>query len=138
MSLSWSSDLAIGVPEIDEQHQELFARAAAFLDAGSSARTDRLLDLLAQLGAYIERHFETEARLMRQHGYPGIDARLAEQGELRRTFGRLVNRFARYGEDPRVASEVEAEIIAWLGEHVSTADRELGAFLKRSIAPAAA
>lgn len=130
-SSEWSPALCIGVAEIDQQHEELFALANALVDAVGAARTERLLELLAHLGSYIAKHFETEEALMRRTGYPDRDAHVREHRAFTATFNRLVAAFARYGsDDGRVASQVEQEVTQWLERHVATSDMALGEFLR--------
>lgn len=134
----WTPALGVGVPEIDRQHEELYALTGAFLEEAGTARVDRLVELLAHLGAYIATHFATEEALMRRAAYPGLDAHVREHRAFSATFQRLVSAFARYGDDARVASEVERAVTEWLERHVATADMALGEFLRaRSGAPLA-
>lgn len=126
----WSPALDIGVAALDRQHEELFALTAAFIDEVGAARTDRLLELLALLGSFIATHFSTEEALMRRAGYPGTEAHVREHQAFTRTFNQLVAAFARYGDDARVASDVEREVTQWLERHVATADMALGEFLR--------
>lgn len=125
-----SPALGVGVPEIDRQHEALYALTGAFREAAGSARTERLLELLAHLGAYVATHFATEQALMRRCGYPGLDAHVREHRAFSETFQRLVAAFARYGDDVRVATLVEHEVTAWLERHVATSDMALGEFLR--------
>jgi hemerythrin len=133
----WSPALDIGVAALDRQHEELFALTAAFIDEVGAARTDRLLALLAHLGSFIATHFSTEEALMRRSGYPGLDAHVCEHQAFTRTFNELVAAFARYGDDARVASDVEREVTQWLERHVATSDMALGEFLRATGEPLA-
>lgn len=130
MTPRWTPDLAVGVEDIDRQHEELFDLTRRFLEAVGSARTEQLLDVLAHLGGHIDTHFATEEALMRVHGYPGAEAHAREHAAFRVTFEELVSRFARYGDDERVQSAVEREVCNWLERHIATSDRALGEFLR--------
>lgn len=61
---TWSPSLAIGVPEIDDQHRTLFERAGRFAAAvhghERNARLEELFDFLAE---YALEHFASEERL---------------------------------------------------------------------------
>lgn len=68
--LTWNDSLLTGVDEIDRQHRSLIdiineANAKLADNPGKQLVGDTLFDLLA----YAAYHFETEERLMSQHGY---------------------------------------------------------------------
>ena len=128
--ITWTPELAIGVEVIDEQHRELFAHVARFLSTVDAGRIEELLDLLHFLGSYVEAHFRTEEDLMREAGYPALEAHAREHDAFRAMFGAVVGQFARYGDDPRVAAFAQREVCSWLESHVSTTDRELGTWLR--------
>ena len=83
MPLAWSPSLAIGVEEIDAQHEELFRRAERLVRAlrtGDRAGVDALFTYLA---GYAEKHFLVEERLMEGAGYPGLAAHRAAHARFR-------------------------------------------------------
>ena len=123
-------DLRLGLDELDEGHEQLFALGAALVEAAGSARSDRSLELLSRLGTYIARHFATEENLMRETAYPAMEEHLAEHRALQATYARVVAAFARYGDEARVADAVEAEIMGWLEHHVRTSDLALARHVK--------
>lgn len=128
-SSPWTPELAIGVAEIDEQHEQLFALCTAFVDGVGAARSEQLVDLLAHLGSYIVKHFATEESLMASTEYPDMEAHVREHRAFQRTFARLVSSFARYGDEARVVADVKSEVTEWLAHHVATSDRLLGEHL---------
>jgi hemerythrin len=130
MGVSWTADLSTGVAAIDEQHQELMAHVEKFVETADAGRIDELLDLLHFLGGYVELHFGTEEALMLRAAYPDLEAHRKEHAAFRKTFGELVARFARYGEDPRVGEFVRREVCAWIEQHVRTTDRAMADFFR--------
>lgn len=130
MSVLWTPELATGIATIDAEHQELFAHVGAFLTDADDGRADAPLEILHFLGGYVERHFRTEQELMERTRYPQMAAHAREHDAFRKTYGELVARFARYGEDPRVGEHVRREVTGWLDNHVRTTDRELGVYLR--------
>ena len=73
----WNADLAVGVPDIDAQHQELFRRADALLAAMKERQpADREVErLFLFLDEYCSRHFASEERLMREKKYRSRSSR---------------------------------------------------------------
>lgn len=133
-SSGWSPALGVGVPEIDRQHEGLFAATGAFLDAEAGARAEQLLALLACLADHIVAHFAVEEAHMRRAGYPGLEAHAREHRAFAATFQRVLAAFARYGDDPRVASLIAREVPVWLERHAATWDMALGEHLRGHVA----
>src|SRR5690242_236110 len=79
MPIQWTPALAVGIDEIDGQHQELFRRAARLLDAIRAGRhPDELSELIRFLHAYAVEHFGLEEGWMRDVSYPGYLRHKAE------------------------------------------------------------
>lgn len=130
MRVFWTADLATGIRTIDDQHRELYEHVGTFLDDADAGRLDAPLEFLHYLGGYVERHFRTEQELMERTRYPETAEHARQHDEFRKTYGELVARFARYGEDPRVGESVRREVCGWLDTHVRTTDRALGDYLR--------
>ena len=85
--LAWDPSLAIGVPEIDEQHRTIFAEAARFdaaVRAGVQGR--EIQELFDFLSRYAREHFEAEEQLMREVGYPRLASHALEHAETVQEF----------------------------------------------------
>jgi hemerythrin len=127
--VQWEKRLEIGVPEIDAQHRELFARVGGF-DA-ALARGDRaaIQATFAFLREYALVHFETEERLMREMGYP----RLEIQRELHAKFTGRLQELSRdheaQGSTFLLRKRTENWILVWLVDHVGGEDAELGRYM---------
>lgn len=128
---TWNSGLAIGVAAIDAQHQELFARADAVLEAmraGQSAA--EVQPTLAFLDDYCSRHFASEERLMRERSYPGLAEHVAQHQSFVKQFEALVAQFTAKGASPTVIIALQQLISGWLVKHVGAVDKKLAASLK--------
>ena len=79
MAIRWDPTLVMGVPELDRQHKEIFARLDSLLEAirGGSSREEvgRTLDFLRD---YVLTHFKAEEELMREIAFPGLPTHRAE------------------------------------------------------------
>ena len=63
----WSSSLETGIPEIDEQHKELFRQIDILLDR---SKDDRIHETLKFLGNYVVKHFTDEQLIHLRAKYP--------------------------------------------------------------------
>ena len=92
----WKEKYMLGVPLIDEQHQELFRRVTDFVETvrkpipweQKTEQVNRTLDFMKD---YVVTHFHDEENLQRELGYP----------ELPRLLGWLINHVA--SEDQKIA-----------------------------------
>ncbi|HSD18554.1 MAG TPA: bacteriohemerythrin [Anaeromyxobacter sp.] len=129
MPVSWNRSLEIGVPEIDHQHRELFARLGGFDDA--LARGDRadIAATFAFLRDYALVHFEREERLMREAEYPRLEAHQAlHQGFVARLQA-LSREHELQGPSALLRLRARNWIVVWLTDHVGGEDVALGRHL---------
>jgi hemerythrin len=132
--IQWSPALAVGVDEIDAQHQELFRRAERFVSALRSADDAEVAPLLRYLGEYVVEHFAAEERYMREIGFPGLDGHRAAHLAFREDFATMVADFERKGATPLVALTLHNWLSDWLRKHVGGLDVEIGRFAAAKLA----
>lgn len=121
---------AVGVHEIDEQHEEMVAlanRLNATLRDGDDLVGESLFKVLL---AYTEYHFATELRLMLQHGYPNRKEHDAEHG-------RLVRELHHFGLEMgnKDVHDLSDYFARWLLDHILEHDKALGVFLRAQREP---
>ena len=79
MSLTWKKEYAIGVVEIDGQHQQLFQHVDRFLEGIDQGKGARELDVILNfLKEYVVRHFKAEEDLQKRFKYPHLEMHFAE------------------------------------------------------------
>jgi hemerythrin len=134
---TWTPKLAVGVPAIDAQHKELFARADALLTAMSQGKSaQELKPLLAFLDDYCSRHFASEEKLMRERKYPGLREHAAQHAIFVKQFEDVVGQFHEKGPSLTVSLGVQKLVSGWLVQHIGVVDTKLAGFLNgRSPAP---
>jgi hemerythrin len=130
MRIEWTPDLSVGVSEIDRQHQELFTRVNALLDAMSAGRGASELDRVMRfLSDYVVRHFGTEERYMRESGYPGFAAHKREHDAFVADVRALAAKCRGGAGGTVVVLDVQRHVGGWLRHHIGTVDRALAGFL---------
>jgi hemerythrin len=127
--LEWTPSLAVGDPDIDDQHRELFRRAARLITALRGGDRAQVPATLAYLEAYVVHHFEGEERLMRELAYPGLAEHAAEHRAFRHEFAVMAADFESRGPTALVALTLHNRLSAWLREHLGGVDLALGRFL---------
>jgi hemerythrin len=126
--IQWSPSLAVGVPEIDAQHQELFRRAEKLITALRAGDRTEVEPLVRYLDEYVVEHFSAEERYMREIGYPGLEAHRATHEAFREDFAEMLRDYVRKGPTPLVALTMHNWLSDWLRRHVGGIDVEIGRF----------
>jgi hemerythrin len=128
-ALQWTPALSVGVADIDAQHQELFGRAERLIAALRAGDRGEVLPLLAYLDDYVVQHFAAEERLMKEAGYPGLEAHAAAHKAFRTDFAGMVKDFRRTGPTALVALTIHNWLSDWLRMHIGGVDQEFGRFV---------
>lgn len=130
MVIQWSPSLAVGVPMIDAQHQELFRRAERLILALREGDRSEVSPLVAYLQDYAAIHFSDEERLMADIKYPELDEHRAAHEAFRKDFAELVRDYERKGPTPLMSLTLHNWLSDWLRRHVSTVDLRVANFLE--------
>jgi hemerythrin-like metal-binding protein len=92
--INWSNSLSVGVPEIDEEHQQFVARVnelnRAIVEGKDKSTVERLLDLMLMEATH---HFWHEQQLLAQWKYPQRAAHAAKHAQLTAQFDRVMKEF---------------------------------------------
>ncbi len=128
----WSSKILTGLPEIDEQHRQLFALAATFSGDGDQIR---VLKSLVMLTDYVKVHFREEEAMMVACDYPGLEAHRRLHGEFRRMLFELLENAKQMTLD-EIAEEVKFLINGWFYNHILVADFDYVPSVQAALAPA--
>lgn len=119
--LVWTAANAVGVAEIDAEHQQLFSMLNRLHRAmlGSVAR-EEVAQILSQLSTYAEQHFQREEEWMRRGGYAGAAGHTKLHDQFTARIRDLTERIS-LGES-LVSIELCVFLMQWLKTHTSSAD----------------
>jgi hemerythrin len=128
--IRWSSDYAVGVQEIDQEHQSLFALAeklqlASRADEGSKI-LERILDDLVDYTCY---HFTHEEELMRRINYPHYQGHCRQHEDLNSKVREMTERAAL--SETAMTTKVLQFVVDWLKSHTTTSDRRTGTYMRK-------
>jgi hemerythrin-like metal-binding protein len=132
----WDEKYSVGIPEIDRQHQQLFAIANDYFDQREKQQSPELEErLLKDLLDYTEQHFNYEEDLLKKNGYPSYAEHVREHIAV---FTQITafSRAAAGVLDLRAAANKQniAEfLIKWLSQHIVEKDRHYAAYLARKV-----
>lgn len=129
----WDPSLAVGDAMIDAQHQELFERYEALLEAMATGDRGEIAALYDFLGAYALEHFAAEERLMAERDFPGRAVHKASHDRFVRDYQALRGLFEAHGATAAVSVKTKVWLSDWLRKHIGGADRQMALHvLKRS------
>ncbi len=124
----WDAKYTLNIAELDRQHQKLFALFNDLYDAMQDGHGHEVIDkVLTGVVDYTVYHFETEERLLRQHGYQDEPAHRAEHAKLAAQAKALVLKH-RAGEG-KVTMVTLKFLCDWLNNHILGSDKKFAPFL---------
>jgi hemerythrin-like metal-binding protein len=130
MSLfKWSGAHSIYLPEIDAEHRAIHLLGDELHKALlAGADPAHLKPILANLLETAEEHFRHEERLMRAMHYASFEWHKRQHNTARKRTKALAGRIE--GGDTAAAEELLQFLSTWLRDHMSVADRMMGACLR--------
>jgi hemerythrin len=130
MSIAWKKEFAIGVREIDSQHQELFARLNRLSEAIEAGKgTADLATIFQFLDDYVVRHFRAEEDLQKRNRYPHFAMHSAEHCRFLLELERLKQRLAKEGPSDALVHLTTNVLGQWLIQHIGRLDKALAGYL---------
>lgn len=137
MLFKWKDSFSVGIPTIDNQHQRLFELGsqlfAVLTQRDGLDNYDRIMALLTELKDYSLYHFETEEKLMGQHGYAAFETHKKEHDAF-------VDKISAWfyddidGNQQKVTMEMVEFIANWIEKHILKTDMQYkGFFIARGV-----
>ena len=133
MAIVWTEDLAVGVKEIDEQHQELFRRIDQLLAASQQGKGREVVGQTVKfLEQYVVTHFHNEDIIMTKSNYPERLKHLEEHRQFISNFQDLKQRIENEGINVNTIILTNRVVVKWLTNHIMMVDKALGQYLKQA------
>lgn len=125
--LTWNDALAIGVKEIDDDHQRLLGIFDHFTQSVANNDSEsRVTETLSQLLNYTETHFLREEAAMAETGFPDLAQHRQEHDALR---AHVYDLLAENGASRETAARLAAFLGRWLLGHILDHDRRFGDYI---------
>jgi len=124
----WTKARAVWVPEIDDEHRMIFRTADELNQAVlTDAPQSQVLEILHRLIGLADAHFTHEETLMRSYRYSSSEWHLQQHETVRKRLRQFVPRIE--AGDHEAALLLLEFLAGWLKDHLSLADRMLGAYV---------
>ena len=128
----WSEEYELGIPLIDGQHKKLIEQLGGLLKALKTRRKERSVrESLEFLDTYTNDHFHTEERLLREQGYPDLEAHLEAHKYFRDTVVKAKNFIRANPDSEKSVQLVQSLLINWFVRHIKGTDQDYVAMLKK-------
>ena len=125
--IQWLPEYAVGVQQVDREHEGLFSLAGRMHQAMLAGEGKQVLEgLLGELVRYTFYHFEHEEQFMKKIGYSGFEEHCKQHDGLR-TRVRAMQTRAAAGERT-MTIEVMLFLMDWLKTHILTSDRRIAEY----------
>ncbi len=128
--IQWGLDYFTGLPEVDRQHEELFALINRLHDANVD-HPEILNQTFEDLRDYVHEHFAVEEQLMVEANIDAAD--YARHRAAHAAFAKRLSDLwhAHCDGDENAAEELLAFLNAWLTEHILQTDRKMALEIHR-------
>jgi hemerythrin-like metal-binding protein len=129
--IPWNDYYTIGVPDIDEQHKELFRQFNQVCDAvWEGEGRDAIKGFLVFLANYAQEHFGNEENRMKKHSFPGYEAHRSAHDALVAEVAAFMQKYEAETLGSDVVVKVISDLGTWTRQHIRAMDQELGKFLQ--------
>jgi hemerythrin len=129
----WKPEYSVHIPEIDAQHQRLFALAAELHTAMALGKAKTVLEQsLARLVDYTKTHFANEEQLMREYQYPEAGAHKVQHDQL--TAQVLDFQKKLRGGQASLTINLMVFLKNWLERHILGSDLQYSAYIRGKVA----
>ena len=131
----WSTAFSIGVPDVDQEHEELVVLANQMHDLlGSSAPDEDIQKTFRRLTSHTVTHFWNEEALFVNTAYPRAAIHARKHQHLLTILACFQTCLDRSGQYFKLEGQL-GFLRDWLMDHITTEDTWLGAYLTRQESP---
>ncbi|MBI9103804.1 MAG: hemerythrin family protein [Spirochaetales bacterium] len=130
MFIIWIDDKhSIGIPEIDEQHKQLFILTNQIYDESQKEVKDRnLIPVLKRIYSYTNYHFSSEEGMFKKYGYAKYLSHISKHREFTQ---RLKVYLQDYRDKPNYTLDEPLDfMVDWIVTHIQGEDRVYADYFK--------
>ncbi|AOY76589.1 bacteriohemerythrin [Clostridium formicaceticum] len=132
--MMWKEKYKIGVPLVDQQHEELFKRVSEFIQTVQkkgiwTEKLDKVKETMAFMQEYVVVHFHDEEVYQEEVEYPERESHKQDHTQFKEAVGNYVNRFKEEGYSEELVQEFSGKLVAWLIMHVAAKDQKIGEYV---------
>lgn len=131
MAVKWSSDLELGIEEIDVQHKNLITQVDKLLEACNQRQGKEAIEpTLNFLSQYVGEHFSDEEKVQTEWGYPGFNDHQKIHQKFIKDFSEVKEEFEKKGPSLTVTLALNRLLVDWLVNHIKKEDKKVAQHIK--------
>jgi hemerythrin len=124
--ITWTPELATGVPEVDHDHQVLIDNLNRLETAlKERAGAQHILGMVAFLEKYAQQHFAREEGCMSRLHCPMAAANMAAHAKFVQTCAEARKKLEMPNAASGVAIKIHSDLCAWIRDHILKIDLSL-------------
>ncbi|MDO7785884.1 bacteriohemerythrin [Desulforamulus aquiferis] len=132
--MMWKDKYKIGVPLIDQQHEELFKRVSDFIKTVRQegiweTKLAKVKENMAFMQEYVVVHFADEEAYQEKIQYPDLENHKQVHAKFKDAVNGYVLRLEQEGYSEELVQEFSGKLMAWLIMHVAAMDQKLGEYV---------
>jgi hemerythrin len=128
--MAWKDDFTLGIPAMDQQHQQLIEQINRLDDAVRiSIRNPAIPGILTALVHCTTSHFENEEKLLRETGFTELDGHLEIHQKLLRAVTDVMEK-VKSGK-LSASANLAAFLHFWLEKHIMDYDQQYARHIAR-------
>lgn len=130
MAVKWTSELAVGIENVDHQHKKLFEIVNQLADACNERRgKEEVGNVLNFLQNYVKEHFRDEEFHMLQNKYPEYKTHKQIHDEFTNNITDLITKFNNDGVNLSILISTNKMVFDWLRKHIMEKDKAFGKYM---------
>lgn len=133
--MMWKEKYRLGVPSIDEQHEELFRRVSEFVislrkEGQWEDKLPKVKETLEFMQSYVITHFADEEAYQQSVNYPGFEKHKEIHDQFKAEVGEYAKRFEQEGFAEDTVQQFAGKLMAWLINHVAASDQKIADWVR--------
>jgi hemerythrin len=130
--IEFDSTMSVNIKSIDEQHKKLVDILNMLSDAmKAKSGKDVLDDVLTELSAYVDYHFETEEELFKKYDYPEALKHVEEHNSYKENIEKFNEKF-KDNKTLGLSVEVFNYLVTWIKHHIKEVDKAYSKFFNEN------
>jgi len=126
MGFVWDNSLKTGIPEIDEQHQQLIEHMNAFVNLMKHNKgKEEIKEMFNFLDAYVQNHFSCEEGCMNQYKCPAAQENNIAHAQFINRIKELKQELEKDGSSLTLVIKLSNELLGWFLTHIRQVDMQL-------------
>lgn len=131
----WKEKYKIGVPQIDAQHEELFARVTVFVETLRSdkewaEKVSSVNDTLEFMKDYVVTHFRDEEAYQEEIGYTGLAEHKKTHSDMVAYVAAISEQYKKEGYKEITMQQFAGKLVTWLVNHVVADDQKIADYAR--------